>query len=76
MKKTTSSLNIPPIAKRIDLDAKPAFFDPEAIVFSLWLGHAQGKTILNRFLTLSRRFATIASLVEKASYSLNIPFRN
>ena len=30
MKKTPSSLNILPIAKLIDLDANPTFFDPKA----------------------------------------------
>ena len=34
---------------------------------SLWLGHARGKTILNRFLTLSRRFATLRSKISSQS---------
>ena len=34
--------------------------------FSLRLGHARGKTILNHFLTLSRRFATL--LTQEKAY--------
>ena len=66
----------------MEISEKPVFRDsllgwnPEAIVFSLRLGHARGKTTFCCFLHAHAAPLPIASLVEYRGNSENLDFRD